>query len=202
MLMAEELALIAMNPRTRSPGLGTHQHLNACLAGLLLGDLVVRGAAELRPRDTIVLVPGASLGTGTLAGAAQVVAEKGPKMKAILSGMDRGLHRHLGRGTWDAVLAGLSEGIAGRERSIDRLRAATANGKQLDQRTALVLSMTGPARLLELMAPHHGSDRRHARQRIDHATDGMPCEPISRAVRKIISQGEAAATSAAMIPNY
>jgi len=202
MLMAEELALIAMNPRRRSPGLGTHQHLNACLAGLLLGDLVVRGAAELGPRDTIVLVPGASLGAGTLAGAAQVVSEKGPKIKAILSGMDRGLRRHLGRGTWDAVLAGLSEGVAGRETSIERLRAATASDEQLHPQTALVLSMTGPARLLELMAPHQGSDRRHARERIDHATDGMRCEPISRAVRKIISQDEAAATSAAMIANY
>ena len=56
MLMAEELALIAMNPRRRSPGLGTHQHLNACLAGLLLGDLVVRGAAELRPRPDLIIV--------------------------------------------------------------------------------------------------------------------------------------------------
>lgn len=202
MLMAEELALIAMNPRRRGPGLGTHQHLNACLAGLLLGDLVVRGAAELRPGDTMVLVPGASLGAGTLAGAAQVVAEKGPKIKAILSGMDRGLRRHLGRGTWDAVLAGLSEGVAGREEAIERLRAAAASDEPIDARTALVLSMTGPARLLELMAPHHGAGRRHGRYRIDHATDGMPCEPISWAVRKIIAQDEAAATSAAMIPTY
>jgi Golgi phosphoprotein 3 (GPP34) len=202
MLMAEELALIAMNPRRRSPGLGTHQHLNACLAGLLLGDLVVTGAAELRPRDTIVLVPGPSLLTGTLAGAAQVVAEKGPNIKSILSGMDRGLHRHLGRGTWDAVLAGLSEGVDGREKAIERLRAAAASDEPIEARTALVLSMTGPARLLELMAPHHGSDRRHARERIDHATDGMRCEPISRAVRKIISEDQAAATSAAMIPTY
>jgi hypothetical protein len=202
MLMAEELALIAMNPRKRSPGIGMHQHLNACLAGLLLGDLVVRGAAELGPKDTIVLVPGVSLGSGTLAGAAQVVVEKGPKIKSVLSGMDRGLHRHLGRGTWDAVLAGLSEGVDGRERAIERLRAAAASDEAIDPRTALVLSMTGPARLLELMAPHHGADRRHARDRIDHATDGMPCEAISWAVRKVISQDEAAATSAVMIANY
>ncbi len=132
MLMAEELALIAMNPRKRSPGLGMHQHLNACLAGLLLGDLVVKGAAALRPEDTIVRVPGVSLAAGTLAGAAPVVAEKGPKIKAILSGMDRGLRKHLGRGTWDAVLAGLSEGVDGREDAIERLRAAAASGEQVD----------------------------------------------------------------------
>src|SRR5438034_6826201 len=108
MLMAEELALVAMNPRKRSPGLGMHQHLNACLAGLLLADLVVKRAAALGPKDTIVLVPGASFFAGTLAGAAQVVVEKGPKIKAILSGMDRGLHRHLGRGNRDVVMAWLA----------------------------------------------------------------------------------------------
>ncbi|HWD73162.1 MAG TPA: GPP34 family phosphoprotein [Actinomycetota bacterium] len=193
MLMAEELALIAMNPRRRSPGLGVHQHLNACLAGLLLGDLVVKGAAELRSRDTIVLVPGASFFAGTLVGAAQVVAEKGPAIKAILSGMDRGLRKHLGRGTWDAVLAGLSEGVVGREKAIERLRAAAASDEPIDPRTALVLSMTGPAHLLELVAPQRGADRRHARDRIDHATDGLPFEAISRAVRKIIDQDAVAA---------
>ncbi len=202
MLMAEELALVAMNPRKRSPGLGMHQHLNACLAGLLLADLVVKRAAALGPKDTIVLVPGASFFAGTLAGAAQVVVEKGPKIKAILSGMDRGLHRHLGRGTWDAVLAGLSEGVAGREEAIERLRAAAASDEHIDQRTALVLSMTGPAHLLELMAPRHGAVRRRARYRIDHVTDGLPCEAISRAVRKIITQDETAAVSTVvMSPN-
>ena len=138
--MAEELALVAMNPRKRSPGLGMHQHLNACLAGLLLGDLVMREAAALGPKDTIVLAPGASFFAGTLAGAAQVVAEKGPAIKAILSGMDRGLRKHLGRGTWDAVLAGLSEGVAGREKAIERLRAAAASDepivKKLDENAA------------------------------------------------------------------
>ena len=202
MLMAEELALIAMNPRKRSAGLGVHQHLNACLAGLLLGDLVVKGAAELRPQDKIVLVPGVSLAAGTLAGAALVVAEKGPTIKAILSGMDRALHKHLGRGTWDAVLAGLSEGVAGRAEAIERLRWAAASDEQLDPRTALVLSMTGPAHLLELMAPRHGAARRHARYRIDHVTDGLPCEGISRAVRRIIAQDETAAASAVMLSSH
>src|SRR5260370_41050986 len=129
MLMAEELALIAMNPRKRSPGLGMHQHLSACLAGLILGALVGKGVAELRPRDTIVLVPGASFFAGTLVGAAQVVAEKGPAIKAILSGMDRGLHKHLGRGTWDAVLAGLSGGGAGREKASARRPATGATAQ-------------------------------------------------------------------------
>jgi len=180
-----------------------HQHLNACLAGLLLGDLVVKGAAELRPRGTIVLVPDVSLAAGTLASAAQVVAEKGPTIRAILSGMDRGLRRQLGRGTWDTVLAGLSEGVAGREEAIERLRAAAASDEQIDPRTALVLSMTGPAHLLELIAPRRGADRRHARDRIDHATDGLPFEAINRAVRNIIDQDAvAAAASGYMLSSH
>ena len=37
------------------------------------------------------------------------MAAKGPKMKAILSGMDRGLDHELGTGTWDTLVAGLEE---------------------------------------------------------------------------------------------
>jgi hypothetical protein len=192
MLMAGELALVAMNPVRRGPGLGTRRQLNACLAGLLLGDLVLQGVAALNPRDTIVLVPGATLDAGTLAGAAYVVAEKGPKIKAILSGMDQGLRKHAGQGTWDAAVAGVPEGAAGRDEVIERLRAAAGSDGQIDPRTALVLSMTGPAQLLELIAPVRGADRRHARNRIDHATDGSPYEAISRAVRKIIAEDQSA----------
>ena len=193
MLMAEELALVAMNLPRKGPGLGMGRQLNACLAGLLLGDLVLEGVAALHPKDTIVLVPGASLDAGTLAGAASVVAGKGPKIKTVLSDMDRGLRKYAGHGTWDAVMARLPEGATGRDEVIERLRAAAASDDQIDPRTALILSMTGPAQLLELIAPRHGADRRHARNRIDHATDGSPYESISRAVRKLIAQDQAAA---------
>src|ERR1700730_17124227 len=114
MLMAEELALVAMNPLRKGPGLGVRRQLNACLAGLLLGDLVQQGMAALHPKDTIVLVPGASLDAGTLAGAAYVVAGKGRKIKTVLSDMDRGLRKYAGHGTWDAVMAGVAEGAHGR----------------------------------------------------------------------------------------
>jgi Golgi phosphoprotein 3 (GPP34) len=193
MLMAEELAFVAMNPLGKGPGLSMRRQLNASLAGLLLGDLVLEGVAALHPKDTIVLVPGASLDAGTLAGAASVVAGKGPKIKTVLSDMDRGLQRYAGQGTWDAVVAGLPEGTAGRDEVIERLRAAAASDEQIDPRTALILSMTGPAQLLELIAPRPGADRRHARHRIDHATDGSPYEAISQAVRKLIAQDQAAA---------
>ena len=98
MLIAEELALVAMNPLGKGPGLGMRRPLNACLAGLLLGDLVLEGVAALHPKDTIVMVPGASLDEGMLTGAAYVVAGKGPKIKAVLSDMDRGLRKYAGQG--------------------------------------------------------------------------------------------------------
>jgi hypothetical protein len=200
MLMAEELALVAMNPLRKGPGLGVRRPLNACLAGLLLGDLVLQGVAALHPKDTIAMVPDASLDAGTLTGAASVVAGKGPKIKAVLSGMDRGLRNYAGQGTWDAVLAGLPEGAGGRDEVLVRLRAAAAGDEQIDPRTALVLSMTGPAQLLELIAPQRGAERRHARHRIDHATDGSPYEAISRAVRKLIADEQAAAATVAVFP--
>jgi hypothetical protein len=200
MLMAEELALVAMNPPKKGPGLGVRQQMNACLGGLLLGDLVLQGVAALHAKDTILMVPGASLDAGTLAGAASVVAGRGPKIKAVLSGMDRGLRRYAGRGTWDTVVAGLPEGAAGRDEVLGRLQAAAAGDEQIDPRTALVLSMTGPAQLLELIAPRRGPERRHARHRIDHATDGSPYEAISRVVRKLIADDQAAAATVAVFP--
>src|SRR5262245_18237987 len=93
MLLAEELALIALDPDSGRHALGTRDNLNACLAGLLVAELQV----EDRPESPL------------LSAAAEVVAEAGPKPKAVLSAMRRGLQRRLAMGTWDAVVAGLAE---------------------------------------------------------------------------------------------
>ena len=65
--------------------------LNACLAGLLVAELHLDDRPE----------------SGLLVAAGEVIAEAGPKTKAALSAMSRGLHRRTGMGTWDAVVAGL-----------------------------------------------------------------------------------------------
>jgi len=75
---------------------------------------------------------------------------------------------------------------------VERLRAAAAGDAPLDPRTALLLAMTGPAHLLEVVATERGA-RRHARRRIDHALDGHPFQPIVKAVRRLIADSEAAA---------
>jgi hypothetical protein len=217
MLLAEELALLAIRPDSGRHEMGAREQLNACLAGLLVAELLVDGVVGPGDReDRIVVVadqPPPS--SATLAAAAQVVAEKGPKIKAVLSHMSRGLQQHLGATTWDAVVAGLAgAGILGpatdgmrprypvvgtgeRDAVVARLQAAVADDGPIEPRTALLLSMTGPARLLEVVAPER-SARKHARQRIDHALDGSDLEPFGKVVRKLIEEAMAAAAVVAV----
>jgi hypothetical protein len=123
----------------------------------------------------------------TLVTAARVVELKGPQTEVVLGGMDTGLARLLGRGTWSAVIAGLVEaGVMappkgswsiGRYRLIDpkpleavetRLRAAASDGP-VDPRTALLLRMI-PSALIPVIAP----DRKDRRQAQDHMARALP----------------------------
>jgi hypothetical protein len=200
MLLAEELALIAIDPESGRHAIGTRDSLNACLAGLLVAELHL----DDRPESPL------------LSAAAEVVAEAGPKPKAVLSAMSRGLDRRTGLGTWDAVVAGLIDaGVVAppsgglrprnvvldrvrRDAVVDRLRSAAAGDEPLDVRTALLLTMTGPAQLLELVAPDR-SLRKHARRRIDHALDATSLQPIGESVRKVLADAAAAVAVAAAV---
>ncbi len=53
--------------------------------------------------------------------------------------------------------------------------------------------MTGPANLLEVVAPERRG-RRHARRRIDHGLDGTDLEIYGKTVRKLIAEAAAAAS--------
>ncbi len=55
--------------------------------------------------------------------------------------------------------------------------------------------MTGPAYLLEVVAPER-HDRRHARDRIDHALDTTDLDPVGKAVRRLLAEAAAAAAVA------
>src|SRR5262245_58467956 len=110
MLLAEELALVAINPKSGRHAVGLRSNLNACLAGLLVAELLLDDVIATGDKPDRVAVTGRGGPKGlALAAATTVVIDKGPKMKAILSGMDRGLSRKLGAGTWDTVTAGLVE---------------------------------------------------------------------------------------------
>jgi hypothetical protein len=83
-----------------------------------------------------------------------------------------------------------------RDATVAALRVAAAGESALEPRTAVLLSMTGPAHLLELVAPNR-SLRRHARDRIDTALDGTPLESIGKVVRRLISDANSAAAGGA-----
>jgi hypothetical protein len=200
-LLAEEFALLAMMPGKGRPGLGTRSSVNACLAGLLIADLALAGHATIDRRTDTVALSGGPPDDDLLSAVATVVAGKGPKVKSVMSGMDRGLRKTLHTGIWDAVnvaRAGVDPGQH-RDEVIARLRLAASTNAPIDVRTALVLSMTGPANLLELVAPNRGDERKRARHRIDHAADDTPFDCLPRIVRKLIAEANAAAVVGATV---
>jgi hypothetical protein len=213
MNLAEELALVAIDPSSGRHALGMRSNLNACLAGLLVAELLLDGVVDIGDKADRVAVTGTAAPTAkVLAAATAVVIERGPKIKAILSHMDRGLSNRLGLGTWDAIMSGLVEaGVLAetrggvrphndvlqpfvRDATVAALSVAAAGDLALDPRIAVLLSMTGPAHLLEVVAPNRSS-RRHARDRIDHALDGTSLESVGKAVRSLISDAAAAAAT-------
>jgi hypothetical protein len=62
----------------------------------------------------------------------------------------------------------------------------------------MILSMTGPAQLLEVVAPERRG-RKHARRRIDHAVDGSQLEPIGEVARHLLAEAAAVAATAASV---
>jgi hypothetical protein len=180
LLLADELALLAVRPWGRRP-LGSRDVLNACLAGLLLAELRLPD----HPRDS-----------STLAAVAAVAQERGPRLRPILSAMDRQLTRHTGQGTWQLVTADFhSLEPAVRENLVQRLRDAALEPAAADLRTAIVLAFTGPARLIEVVAPRRRT-RRHVRRRVDHLLDGTSIEAVLGAVRKELADQQAAVAAA------
>jgi hypothetical protein len=211
--LAEELALVAIDPSSGRHGLGLRSELNACLAGLLVAELLLDGVIEIgNKQDRVVVTGKVEPKSKILAAATAVVIEKGPKIRAILSHMDRGLTQHLGLGTWDAVVSSLvDDGVVAathgsvrsrnevvqpfvRDAIVAALRVAAAGDTALEPRLAAVLSMTGPAHLLEVVAPTR-STRRHARGRIDNALGGTSLESVGRIVRRLISDAASAAVA-------
>jgi hypothetical protein len=181
------------------------------IADLLLDDVIAIGDKPDR-----VHVTGRAQPQGvTLAAATAMAIDKGPKIKAILSHMDRGLSTKIGVGTWDASVNGLADaGVVGstnglrhrnklvqgfvRDSIIASLRVAAAGDAPLNLRLAALLSMTGPAKLLEVVAPDR-KIRGQARDRIDHALDGTPLESTAKTVRRLISDGNSAAVAGATV---
>ena len=213
-LLAEELALVAVNPDT-----GRHATRPAAATSTPAWPACSWPSWCWRGPSLLGTERGRSLltsGTGARRRRRwpprpRSLAEKAPKLKAILQHMSRGLESQLGVGTWDVVVAGLvadgalapTEGsirpkndvvdVGRRDSVIARLQAAATDDGPMDPRTALLLNMTGPANLLEVVAPERRG-RRHARRRIDHGLDGTDLEIYGKTVRKLIAEAAAAAS--------
>ncbi len=59
MLLAEQLALVAIDPKKGRHELGNRDQLNACLAGLLVAELLIEGAVGPGDADDQVVLTGA-----------------------------------------------------------------------------------------------------------------------------------------------
>ncbi|SNQ46249.1 Golgi phosphoprotein 3 (GPP34) [Frankia canadensis] len=217
MLLAEELLLLALDPEGGTPVNSSREPLRVGLSGALVAEL---GLAGLVAEDGKRLAPVGGPGTHPLLAEEPLLADV-HRLLGTLRGRRaadqlRRLDRAVG-GVWSRVVDALvDDGVLGRRRDrvlvvrvtrhpvlrpkvrdevVGRMRAAAAGDDPLDARTATVLALSGPSRLLEVVAPQRG-ERRHARARIQDATEQTPIAPI---VKKVISEAQAAAASAAAV---
>lgn len=205
MLLAEELLLLAIDPGDGRPVNSSEQPLTPCLSGALVAELAFGESVRLDGRR--FAVTGQLPPAGLLRDAyAALDSPKGRRSADQLNRMDKRVGR-----VWKRVVDGLIEqGVLGRDdrgpfmvtahpvlrpelrdEVVTRLRAAAAGSGELEPRTAVVLALAGPARLLEIVAdkPHD-----HAKRRIAEATDATP---VAEVVKKVIAEAAAAAAVAA-----
>ncbi len=212
MLLAEELLLLGLDPVKGTVVNDARQELVVGLAGALVGELALSGLVDLSGKRFIAV--GSPPGDPLLAAAHQALAQStGRRAAAQLRGLDKGIG-----GVWSRLVDGLADrGVLGRRRDrwswftwfpvtrhpvlqppvreevLERVKAAAAGEGEIEPRTAVVLALAGPSRLLEVVAPEQAS-RRHARLRIETATELTPVAPV---VKKVIAEMHAAAAAAA-----
>ena len=185
MLLAEEFALIALDPDSGRHALRVRRTVNACLAGLLIAELRLDGPRPAAP---------------ILVAASEVVVDQFEDGSA-LSAMSRHLRGRLGVATWGAVVGGLVDAhvvapASGRVRSrhrvldhaardaiVGRLQVAAAVAEQPDVRTAALLSMVAEAHMLKLVGSGRAS-RKDACRRSKRALVGTGVQRIVDAVHK------------------
>lgn len=211
MLLAEELLLLGLDPIRGTIVNSARQQLLVCLSGALVGELALAGSVQLDGRRFVAVGPAPEHPL-----LARVHASLAEPTSRRAVGQLRRLDKAVG-GVWPRLVDGLVEqGVLGRRRDrvlfwtitrhpvlqpatrqepLERVRLAAAGDNGLEGRTAVLLAMTGPARLLEVVAPER-TDRKHARQRIAVATDLTPVAPV---VKKVIAEMQAAAAAGATV---
>ena len=208
MLLAEELLLLGLDPVKGTVVNSARRELLVGLAGALVGELALAGLVDLAGKRFIAV--GTPPDDPLLTAVHQALAQsKGRRAADQLRGLDKGIG-----GVWSRLVDGLvDQGVLGRGRDhvllftvtrhpvlqpavrgelLERVRAAAAGDGELEPRTAVVLALAGPSRLLEVVAPDKAS-RRHAKRRIETATELTPVAPV---VKKVIAEMQAAAAAA------
>ena len=202
MLIAEELILVALDPVKGTVPLGAKTYLNAGLAGALLAELAIAGNLGIKdgrivpagdpPTDPFLAEVLAAIGSETTADRAKSAVKK--------------LDRQVG-GVWHRLVERMvAAGTLGEDKHgrliptrhpvLDRpgqdsvlggVRAAAAGDGPLAPRSAVLLALAGPCRLLERVAPDR-SGRRHAKTRIKEATEKAPFGPeVKQVIDELIA---------------
>jgi hypothetical protein len=202
-LIAEELLLLSFDPVRGRPLNSSESVIGVCVLGALVAELGVDGLADW---DGSRFQPVGARPEGLLGDVHAALRAPRPRRAAQqLRRLDRSM-----RGARRRVVDGLVEaGVLGRERRrpwlptahplldpaaraepLARVRAAAATEGPIETRTAVLLALSGPARLLEVVAdkPHA-----HAKTRIAQAAELVPA---ADAVKKVIAEAAAAASVA------
>jgi Golgi phosphoprotein 3 (GPP34) len=207
-LIAEMLLLVAVNDKGHVP-VGSDAFVDVGLTGALLAELAMGGQLTIAPDGTVRAGP-TRPGDELLASVYDAVRQhlQGRKAKQVI----RGLSRRIG-GSRDRVLDRLADtGVLGRDKPsilrptrhpvidtathqavLEQVRAAAAGQEPVPADVAVVLTLAGPCRLLERVAPER-STRREVKKRIDRATAQTPFAP---GVAKIVNELTAAVAATA-----
>jgi hypothetical protein len=207
-LIAEELLLLALDPAKGSSVNSSRQPLTTTLSGALIAELGLAHGVILDGKRFHPVGPQPS--DPLLAAAHRAIGEvKGRRAADQVRRLDKALG-----GVWSLVLDRLvEEKVVGRERRrillipvtrypvlrtdlrgdiVRRAREAARGSGPLEARTAALLALTGPSRLLEVVAPDR-ADREHAKERIATATSATPVAPV---VVRVLREAQAAASAA------
>ncbi|HEY0166461.1 MAG TPA: GPP34 family phosphoprotein [Jatrophihabitans sp.] len=211
LLLAEELLLLGLDPVKGTVVNGARQQLLVGLAGALIGELALVGAVELSGGRFVAA--GSAPEHPLLAQTHRLLAEP---TRRRAPGQLRRIDKAVG-GLWPRLVDGLIEQAvlgrrpdrvlgftvtrhpvlepAARDEPLQRVRLAAAGDNGLEARTAVLLALTGPSRLLDVIAPDR-ADRRHAKQRVKMASELTPVAPV---VKKVIAEMQAAAAAGATV---
>jgi hypothetical protein len=207
MLLAEELMLASIDPVRGRPVHSSETTIGTCLSGALVAELALTDLVLLEGKRFVTVSQAPA--QGLLREAYEVLASgEGRRATDQLRRIDK----RLGRVRSRVVDVLIEQGVLGRDKRgplqvtahpvlrpelrdevVQRLRTAAAGDGPLEPRTAVLLALSGPARLLEVVAdkPHT-----HAKKRIAEATE---LTPLAAVVKKVIAEAAAAASAGAVV---